>query len=161
MKDEDRVDLARWLLDRNIAWIAAAEAKAGFIVALDTAMFAGLATAYSDAKAITALQQFGSVFAALLLAMSVLFCAVVVRSQTHGPASSLIFFGRISKRSIETYRDAFKTSDSTAWITDFADQIHRNAEIATEKYEWVRRATVTLMFAGPFWALAVVSLVRG
>lgn len=157
----EQLELARWILDRNIAWIAAAESKVAFVVGIATAMFAGLATAYSDATTVSDLEVITALFAALLLATSVAFGAMVVRSQIHGPARSLIFFGRIARRTVEEYRHTFSATEQSTWIDDFADQIHRNAEIADDKHSWARRATITLMFAGAFWTIAVAMLVRG
>lgn len=39
MKNEERLQIAQWILERNLAWIAAAEVKVGVIVAIDVAMF--------------------------------------------------------------------------------------------------------------------------
>lgn len=39
--DKERLQTAQWVLERNLAWIAAAEVKVGVIVAIDTAMLGG------------------------------------------------------------------------------------------------------------------------
>jgi hypothetical protein len=159
--ESERIDVARWILERNIAWIAAAEAKVGFLVALDTAMFAGLATAYSGASNISPLQQIASLFAFFLLTVCFVCAGMVVRSQTDGPAASIVFFGRIANKHIADYRQDLLNMPDTALLIDLADQIHRNAEIAAEKHRWTRRTTVSTMFAGALWAVAVCLLVRG
>jgi len=43
----ERLRVAQWVLERNLGWIAASEVKAGVVVAIDTAMFGALATAFS------------------------------------------------------------------------------------------------------------------
>ncbi len=46
MTTKDRLAIAQWVLERHLAWIAAAEVKVGVIVALDTALLGGLAAAF-------------------------------------------------------------------------------------------------------------------
>lgn len=41
MTDDERLKAAQWVLERNLAWVAAAEVKVGVIVAIDTAMLGG------------------------------------------------------------------------------------------------------------------------
>src|SRR3546814_910486 len=133
--DSERLAFAQWLLDRNIAWIAAAEAKVGFVVAIDTAMLAGLATAYSDAKEVAWFGATATIAAAFLTMASVLCAAITIFSRTNGPARSLLFFGRIAERSGDDYRQVFRKVRSAELLEDFAHQIHRNAEIAQEKFD--------------------------
>ena len=47
--ETERLQAAQWMLERNLAWIAAAEVKVGVIVAIDTAMLGGLGVAFSAA----------------------------------------------------------------------------------------------------------------
>jgi len=48
----ERVQIVQWILDKQLGWVAAADAKVAVVVALDTAVFAALATAYASAKCI-------------------------------------------------------------------------------------------------------------
>src|SRR3546814_3593880 len=65
---------------------------------------------------------------------SVLCAAITIFSRTNGPARSLLFFGRIAERSGDDYRQVFRKVSSAELLDDFAHQIHRNAEIAKEKF---------------------------
>jgi hypothetical protein len=40
--EKERLEIARWVLERNLAWIAASEIKIGVIVAIDTALLGSL-----------------------------------------------------------------------------------------------------------------------
>ena len=40
---KDRLTTAQWILERNLAWIAAADAKVAIIVTINVAMLGGLA----------------------------------------------------------------------------------------------------------------------
>ena len=48
--ENERLQTAQWVLERNLGWIAAAEVKVGAIVAIDTAMLGGLGAAFSTAE---------------------------------------------------------------------------------------------------------------
>jgi len=44
--EKERIITAQWVLERNLAWIAAAEVKVGVVVAINTAMLGGLGASY-------------------------------------------------------------------------------------------------------------------
>lgn len=157
----DRLELATSVLDRNLAWIAAAEGKAGFAVAINTAMLAGLATAYANASAVDCLAYAMAACTALFVLFSVVCAGLVVRPRTSGPRSSLIFFGKIASMDRASYREQLATVTDVELLADLADQIHRNAEIATEKHQWSRMAINASFVAGLAWVASVALLVRG
>jgi len=157
-KDNERLAFSQWLLDRNIAWVTAADAKVGFIVAINTAMLAGLATAYHDADEVAWIGATTTVVAALLAISSVFCCAFTVLARTEGPAS-ILFFGQIAKLSREEYRAAFRSQSLSKILDDFSGQIHRNAEIARDKFCWVRRASWLSFIAGSIWCVAIAILI--
>jgi hypothetical protein len=51
MTTKDRLATAQWVVERNLAWIAAADAKVAIVVALNTAMLGDLAGAFGWADA--------------------------------------------------------------------------------------------------------------
>ena len=157
----DRLEFATSILDRNLAWIAAAEGKAGFAVAINTAMLAGLATAYANAKAIGCLTYTMVACTALLVVFSVVCAGLVVRPRTSGPESSLIYFGKIASLDRASYREKLTTATDTELLADLADQIHRNAEIAREKHQWSRMAINASFVSGLSWVASVALLVGG
>jgi hypothetical protein len=164
MSDEaERLQVAQWILERNLQWIGAAEVKTGVIVALDTAMFGAVAAAFSATEAAerTAWSNLLSIVAAACL-LAALFCAAMsVLPRTDGPPSSFVFFGTIVKRTAPDYVDAFRRADSSAFLQDCLDQIHRNAEIACDKFRWVRNATMWSFGAVLPWVAAIACLIKG
>lgn len=160
--ETERLHVAQWILERNLHWIAAAEVKTAVIVALDTAMLGALATAFSAVSVgerIVWANVF-SVIAAVCL-LSALFCtAMSVLPRTDGPPSSFVFFGKIVKRAAADYADAFTRADTSSFLQDLLDQIHRNAEIACDKFRWVRNAMVWSFVALPPWVAAIGCLIK-
>ena len=51
MNDTERLNHARWTLERQLTWIAAADAKVGVVVTLHIAMLGGIGAAYTAAAA--------------------------------------------------------------------------------------------------------------
>lgn len=160
-KDE-RLDLARWILERNLAWIAAAEVKVGVIITLDIAMLGALAAALSTAAPgnLSLMLFLLIIFAFVALAAAVLCCAMSVLPRVSGPESSLLFFVRIAERTAEEYKTHFHATTPDALLDDCLAQIHRNAEIACEKFKYVRRGMVWSFLAVIPWLGTLTLLVR-
>ena len=161
MDSGERIAVAHTILDRNLAWIAAAEGKAGFAVAIDTAMLAGLATAYADAEGVGCLATILVVLTAVSIVASVICAGLVVRPRTDGPERSLFFFGRIAEMTRQDYSASLASVTDGELLNDLADQIHRNAEIASEKHSWSRRSINAAFIAGMLWIASIAFLVGG
>jgi hypothetical protein len=150
------------VFERHLAWIAAAEVKVGVIVAIQTAMLGGLAAAFSvsDPAARTAWSYLATLSAAGLGVLSIFCAAMVLMPRTSGPERSLLFFAKVSSFSPEEYFENFLKSSPEELLRDWTAQIHRNAEIAMDKYFWVRRSIGWAFFSAAPWTLAVGMLVR-
>lgn len=140
--DDERAAYAQWILERNLDWISHAEVKAAFIVTLDVAMLAALSAVFMAvpvAERAGAPSIFAIVAAGLLVAA--LACVTMsVKPRTGGPPTSFIFFGKIANVARADYVDSFQRATPDKLLQDLLDQIHRNAEIACEKYLWVKYA---------------------
>jgi hypothetical protein len=147
-------------LDRNLAWIGAADAKTAVVFGLDTAMIgliAAAAPAYGKWTSVGV--WFAATAAALLIAsLASLFAAVFPR--TKGPRLSLIFFGGIADRSVDEYRDDVTAFDEEAYVEDLIQQTHVNASIASAKYRWVKWASKLLYLSTLPWLVALYILFR-
>jgi hypothetical protein len=159
--DSGKLEHARWILERQLHWIATVETKTAVILSIDTAMLGALAVAYSDLASgeRTAWCVVLTILAAIPLAVSIVYGALAVRPQTDGPATSFIFFGRIKDLSIDKYRSEFVAANDDALLKDCLAQVHRNAEIANHKYKRIG-SSMKLAFVGlPIWLIAVAVLV--
>lgn len=161
MNKSDRLGMAQWILERNIHWIGAAETKCGAIVAIDTAMLGVLASAFSGVERVhrTTPAIFWAILAAALLIAGVYCSAMSLLPRINGPVRSFIFFGRIVEKSEAEYRETFHSASEDDFLTDCMSQIHRNADIACEKYRWVRASMRWSFGALLPWVLAVTLLV--
>lgn len=160
MNEEEQFEYAQWILERNLHWVSAAEVKTGVVVTLAVAMLGALAAAFTQGKVSdhTSWAILLSSAAAFCL-FAALFCAAMsIFPRTEGPKRSFVFFGKIVSDSRADYADAFMHADRSAFLQDCLDQIHRNAEIARDKFKWVRCA-MGWSFVGVMpWVAAIAFL---
>ncbi len=158
--DQERLSFAQWILEKNLHWVSAAEVKTGVIVALNTAMLGGLAAAFGAVTERSAWANLFSVTSAACLLIAIFCAAMSVLPRTEGPPTSFVFFGKIVKDSRADYVDSFKRADNTAFLNDCLEQIHRNAEIACDKFRWVRNAMMWSFVAVLPWVAAIACLLK-
>lgn len=156
----ERIQVAQWVLDKQLGWIAAADAKIAVIVALDTAVFAALATAYAATKNPTAWASLASLATGALLVIALACAAISLFPRTDGPKQSLIFFGPVATEAYSDYIAALSDATLDKLHEDIAAQIHRNAEIAMLKHTWVRKSMRWSFLASAPWVIAIYLLVR-
>jgi hypothetical protein len=103
MSDAELLTECKWILERQLQWIAAAEVKIGVLATIELAMVAGLGAIYMEAEQRSA-WIVGSTVAFGLSAVATLFCAgIALTPRVKGPATSLIFFGRVAALSAADY----------------------------------------------------------
>lgn len=160
--DNWRLDLAQWVFERNLGWIHAAEVKVGVIVAINTAMLGGLGAALG-ASTSAMRTEWASIFAvaaAVSLASGIVCAAMVVLPRLNGPETSLLYFGKVGVLQDRFYIDQFKQAPESDLLADCLAQIHRNAQIAIEKYAWVRVAMAWSFLAVLPWATSIMMLLN-
>lgn len=162
MNNSERLEAVKWILERNLAWIAASEVKVGIIVTTNTAMLAVLGSVLGSLPPSnrTAWACFFSVLAFILCGLAILFAARSIFPKVNGPENSNIFFVRIAKMSESDYVEQLSNLTIDKFIYDCGSQIHRNAEIACEKYKDVTTSMGLSFFAITPWILAVSLLMR-
>ena len=158
----ERLQTAQWVFERHLAWIAAAEVKVGVVVAIDTAMLGGLGAAFSsaDVEMLTYWVVLFSMATAILLAVGLVSAAIAVLPRVKGPAKSLLFFARIAPLAEGDYIDKFKSASQEELLDDWLAQIHRNAQVACDKFHWVRQSLLWSFLAILPWFAAIVMLIH-
>lgn len=154
----DRVHVAQWILDKQLGWIGAADAKAATLVALDTAAFAALAALHGAAQAGWC-TRVASLAASAVLVVAVVCAAMSLFPRTDGPKQSLVFFGPVAAKASADYVAELSAVPLDQMLGDIAAQIHRNAEIAKTKHRWVRASMRWSFLAALPWVAAIYLLV--
>lgn len=151
----ERTERLDRILERNLAWIAAADSKTAPILAVDTAMLgvlAALTPAPPDWRVVSAVF---AVVTCLFLLASLVFLIAAVFPRVDGPEGSLVFFGGIRSRDPDAYVSEILAAPEEELARDYGLQIHRNAQIAGAKYWGVRAAMISLFCAVLPWVIAI------
>lgn len=159
MNDTERLNHARWTLERQLSWVAAADAKVGVVITLHVAMLAGLGAAYTAASAKSACVNGMAGMYAILALWSLIYAAMALWPRTDGPKSSMVYFGCIAKGRCEDYVEAFEKKSDVDFLKDLVEQVHRNAEIAQKKISCIGTAMKVAFGGAFFWVVAVALLV--
>jgi len=160
--EKERLLVAQWVLERNLTWVAAAEVKVGVIVAIDTALLGSVGAAYAGADAVarTAWAYLWVIGAGVAAAAGIFCAAMAVLPRLNGPAKSLVFFGRIGTLDQAEYFEKFKIASDVQLLEDWTAQIHRNAQIACDKFSWVRASMYWSFISVMPWFAAILTLLR-
>jgi hypothetical protein len=160
MTDAERLTECKWILERQLQWIAAAEVKVGVVASIELAMIAGLGAIYMEAQP----RSFWVVVSSLVFgicAVATLYCAgMALWPRVKGPSNSLVFFAPVAALSAVDFAEKLATTQHRDLLLDFSAQAHRNAEIARDKHWWVGYATVIALLGALPWLVAVGLLAR-
>jgi hypothetical protein len=156
----DRLEYARWVLERNLHWISVVETKTAVIMSVDTAMLGALAVVFGalDPAERSAWGILWLVLASVPLCASVIYGALAVWPQTAGPANSFIFFEGIKRLTSSAYRRQFLDANEGSLTDDCLAQVHRNAEIASSKFAHVKTSLKLAVCSLPVWVVAILKL---
>lgn len=152
---KDRLVEARWIFERQLAWITAVEVKVGVVVTIQVAMLAGLGAAFAAATKKSPWALVSCTACVLLASVAIICAAMAVKPRTGGPASSLLFFGKVGGLSEPDYTHRLKSATDEELLADYSAQIHRNAEIASAKHDWVGKAVMISFISAIPWLSAV------
>ena len=157
-QEAEKFDLLDRLLSKQLAWIAAADTKGTLLFAIDIAMLAVIAATVPSVKQWTAGAAASSSIALLALLASVSFIGLATFPNLKGPRGSAVFFGGISSTEQNYYVKKITQGVTDELLEDFARQCHRNAEIASIKFSYIKKSAVCSFLALPFWLVSIWSL---
>lgn len=161
MKEKELASCLEVSLSRLLSWIGAADSKTHTIFAFNTAMLGVLAALAPAPSLWPMVGAIWACVAALSSGASLMFCTFASFPRTSGPKGSVVYFEGIANHESSAYAKKIKDLTLDAYIEDLAAQCHRNAQIASAKFTWVRNAVVALYVAVVPWLGAVYCLYRG
>ncbi len=148
----------QYVLDKQLGWIASADARLSLVLPLSTAMLGSLAVFAPKPNAWNLAAGLPAALATLFLCLSIIFCALACFPRTSGTDGSMIFFEGIRSRSVEEFASAAHSTEATAFANDLLEQCHINAEIASSKFRWVKRSITSLLISMLPWAITIYEL---
>lgn len=151
----DNSEKLKWILERQLGWIASADAKLTVIGPLPVALLAISLAGAKDRLTVLNGQDFPFIAATFFLLISLYFVGVALSSRLKGPESSNVFFGKIIGQSESDYKKSVLQEEVTEHCNDLAAQIYVNARIANFKHKHVSRAITFMIVAIPFWLTSI------
>jgi len=148
-------------LDRISEWIRAADSKTSPILAIDTAMIAAIVALAARPGAWSQWSGLWIILGSAFPLTSLLMIAFATSPQLEGHQPSLIFFGDVASLSASEYDARVATRTQRDYLVDLNSQCHRNSEIASRRYRWIRHATLALLFGMVPWLLSLFLVVQG
>lgn len=158
MDREGRVEHLRWLLERELHWVASADVKAGGLIAAYMALVAIAASILIESATPSPAAKILFGISGLLMVPAFGFALSVFFPRTKANHDSLIFFGEIAKRSAAEFHERLQALDSQVIELDLSNQIHINAVIADCKHHHARCSIAIGGFSLAAWLVAVVTL---
>lgn len=153
--DPDALERLDRILERQLSWIGAADAKAALVFAIASGMLAVMVSVLPRPSSWNILTALLACLAAVLLIGSVVCVVVANWPRLKGPKGSVVYFGGICSFDEEQYTKRVCGATIFDMMQDYARQCHRNAEIAQAKYIWVHRASVAMCASFPAWLTAI------
>lgn len=157
-RELDTVSFLEKELERLLDWVRAAESRLALTLPLGTAMLGALAVLAPSAADWEPLEAVFVVLAAIGLVICMVACWFATFPRTGGPKGSLIYFGTIADKSSSQYAAAVRDLSEDDYITDLAEQCHRNAQIAERKHACIKVAMRCLLVSSVPWTIALFLL---
>lgn len=152
------IEFVEHILNRDIAWVGAADAKVGPLLAIATAMLGTLAAFVSRVSTLALIPVLIMTATALLLLLCLTFLGLTVFPRLRGPADSLIYFGSVASIPENSYLDRLSKLSTDEIYTDLARQCYRNAKIAMIKHKAITRAMACLIASILPWVVSLWQL---
>lgn len=155
MEQDELIAHLRWVFERQLHWISAADVKAGGMIGAYMAL-AAIAATLLDSASPPATTKLLFVVAGITM-IPALACAVAVFfPRIDAPRSSSIYFGEIAQQDATKF---IERRQSKADITqDLLGQIFINAQIATCKHKFAKISILTGAASLAVWIGAVATL---
>ena len=149
------IENLQYVLDKQLAWISAADSRLSLVLPLSTAMLGALAVYATGPSSWKLVAGIPAAFAIFFLCLSIIFCACASFPRTTGTKGSLIFFDGITSRDLNQFRSSVKSAQKSDLLDDLVQQCHINAQIASTKFTWVKRGMASMLIAMLPWAFAM------
>ncbi|WP_424928236.1 Pycsar system effector family protein [Amaricoccus tamworthensis] len=146
-------------LERQLEAIRASDAKVLLLIPTSSLMV-GVLAALLRSRGVDALSAVyvAASIAPIMVAYFFIGMTLIPRTGNGAKGRSLLFFGTISKRSVDEFKSEFMAISEEDYINDLATQCHTVSVIARRKYIHVRNAFLAFFIALPCWGLAIYGL---
>lgn len=145
-------------LERQLGWVRSAESRLNLVLPLGTVLFGGMAIKLDQLPEFCTPLALSAWTSLVLIVFSIISAAVSVFPQTKGPKGSLLFFGTIAEMPLEIFIENMNKTEASEYRQDLLQQIHRNSQIASARFRWMKLSMASLLISLPFWGYAASKL---
>ncbi len=158
MEDRDRIKLMEASMERLLRTNNGADSKVSTLMGMNTTMLAVLAALVTRQQSVSAgLIVVAAVSAAGLL-LGLFFLSLSSFPRTSMPARSIVFFGAIASLDAGSFHARVCGVTDMEYLDDLIDQCYRMSQIATQKFNWIRRAQMAWYASILPWLWTVYAL---
>lgn len=144
------------ILDRQLEWIRASDAKIPPLAILNAAMLAALVALAPPIECWPLLWSvFGGIYVFALVCV-LLFLIYSIFPRMGRAKGSVIYFESIGRMSARSYRRTVRRISDEDYFSDLIEQCHRNAKIARKKFFRVQVATIAVIVSIVPWGMMVL-----
>jgi len=136
-------------------WIGRYDNKLIIILGIDTAMLGALASLVPPFQVWTSIIILLVIGTILALGASFVFIYMGSYPRTSGPEKSLWYFGSISKMKYSEYEKTYLTRTKNEHLIDVLKQCHRNSEILSLKFCYLKWAYIALLISMFTWVITI------
>jgi len=142
-------------LECMLDWNGRYDNKLVIILGINTALLGTLATLAPPFEVWTQIMIIFMVGTVIAFGASYVFLYMGSYPRTSGPVKSLWYFGSISKMKYQEFEKSFLTKDIEGHIIDVLKQIHRNSEILSLKFSYLKLAYTALILGVFSWVITI------
>jgi hypothetical protein len=158
MSQETRLEKAKFSLNLVLSFFSRVETKSSVVLAINTAMLAVLASNLPSPDKFEIQMNIG-VVAAVLIARSYWCLFRAGFPILEGGTTSLIYFREIAGRKESRFIEDFTEQTDDEHLTDILRQVYRNSEILAQKFDYLKRAFVAMLWAIIPWVITLALFV--
>ena len=155
LSSKEQLSLAEKNLEILLEWVGRFDSKSSVVLGIETGMLGVLAASAPVPNLWTCIMILLTAPSIVFISMSLLFIYLSNYPRLKGSDNSLFYFGSICKHTLEKYKQEFSKRSAEEQLKDILEQCHRNSEIISKKFYWLRWA-YRMLFIGVFpWGITL------
>ena len=158
LSSERKLDASKFTLNLVLSFFSRVETKISVVLAINTAMLAVLTANLPSPEQFQIRMSIG-ILAGLLIARSYWYLFRASFPILEGGSTSLIYFREIAQRKENVFLSEFSEQTEEDQINDILRQVYRNSEILTQKFDYLKKAFVAMLWAIVPWVTTLAFFV--
>lgn len=158
MTSEHKLETAKFSLNLVLGFFSRVETKTSVVLAINTAMLAVLTSNLPTPDKYQLRMSVG-IIAVALIARSYWCLFRASFPNLEGGTTSLVYFREIAQRKEGQFIAEFSQQTEEEHLTDVLRQVYRNSEILTQKFDYLKKAFVAMLWAVIPWVATLALFV--